>query len=490
MLRRGLRMRGSSMLGVVHRRLLAALPLAGCTLSVSVHAELEGSSGAGGSSSSSSTDASSERGSSSEGSSSQGADESSDDGSTGDDPPAGPARYPSDVVHSPIDAHVAARMLEVREAGPELADDVFMKVGASSDVATASLHCFATDAPMLGAHEELADVLALFLGGDADGTSPFDRESLATEAGRSAGWVIDGDPSPLQAELDAIAPALAFVHFGTNDMQLGIDPGAALPGFHVAMAELLDTLELQGVVPIVVGLTKRADDADADRWIPAYNAVLRGMAQARQVPFLDVWRAVDPLANHGLGPDGLHLEAYADGACVLDDQGLAHGYNVRNLVQLEALARVDAALAEAPPGGEVLAPLEGAGTHDEPWSIDGLPFIHDADTSAGTMQIDAYACSDADEAGPELVYELTLAQATAVRVIALDREGVDVDVHVIAGDDPATCLARADTTIATTLDPGTWTIVVDTWADGELQYPGAYQLAVVPCDDDDPACAG
>ncbi|MBC8069169.1 MAG: SGNH/GDSL hydrolase family protein, partial [Deltaproteobacteria bacterium] len=343
------------------RRLALVLPLCGCTVGVGLRVEFDGSTSDVSSSSASSPEASSSDSTSSSvvDDSSSGDDESS---STGDPVPSGPTRYPSDVVHSPITAQVTERMLAVREAGPAQADDVFMKAGASSDVATANLHCFADDAFELGEHRALAGVLDVFRAGDAAGASPFDRTSLATQSGRSAGWAIDGEPSPLVAELDAIAPSLAFVHFGTNDMELGVDPGTALPGFHLAMSTLLDTLEQAGTVPIVLGLTKRADDPDADRWIPAYNAVLRGMAQARQVPFVDVWLAAFPLPNHGLGDDGLHLESYAQGACVLDDEGVQHGYNMRNLIQLEALARVDAALVEGlPPGGDELPPVPGLG---------------------------------------------------------------------------------------------------------------------------------
>ncbi|MBC8070310.1 MAG: hypothetical protein IAG13_18400, partial [Deltaproteobacteria bacterium] len=141
-----------------------------------------------------------------------------------------------------------------------------------------------------------------------------------------------------------------------------------------------------------------------------------------------------------------------------------------------------------PPGGDELPPVPGLGDADDPWQIDELPFVHDGDTSTGIAQIDAYSCGDIDESGPERTYELTLAQDTAVRVLVLDREGVDVDVHVLGGDAADSCVARDDTAIATTLGAGTWRIVVDSWSDGATAYPGGYLLAVVPCDVGDPDC--
>lgn len=411
------------------------------------------------------------------------------DGTTGDPPePAGPARYGL-TVHSPITADVAASLADLRAIDPGLADDVFMKAGASSDVNVANLHCFATGEIDLGAHAALGATLDVFLAGDAAGTTPFDRDSLATEVGRTASWAIDGDPAPLQLELDAVAPSLAFVHFGTNDMELGIDPGTALPGFHGALAELLDRLEQRGVVAIVVGLTRRGDDPAADRWIATYNAVLRAMAQQRQLPFVDAHRAIDPLPGHGLGPDGLHLEASPDGPCIFTADGLQHGYNMRNLIQLEALDRVTAALADDPPDADDGLPaIDGSGTAAAPWTIDALPFVHDADTTDAESLVDVYDCGPSDESGPERTYALTLTEDTAVRIVALDREGVDVDVHVISAP-TGTCMARDDDLVFGTLSAGAWRFVVDTWSDGALDYPGRFVLAVVPCDAGDPDCA-
>jgi hypothetical protein len=412
---------------------------------------------------------------------------SSDESSTGDVQEDDPfARYPGLRTHSPITPAVAMSLQQLRARGPGLADDVFMKVGASSDVSAANLHCFATDEIDLDVHAALGATLDVFLAGEAGDTTPFDRESLATQSGRSASWAIDGDPSPLVAEIDAVAPGLAFVHFGTNDMGLAADPGAALPGFFVAMSTLLDTLESRGIVPIVVGLTHRIDSASSNRWIATYNEVLRAMAQARQIPFVDIWWATDPLPGHGLGPDGLHLESYAGGACVFTPEGLQHGYNVRNLVQLEALDRIELAMAGEASDDDVLPPIDGDGSAAAPWLVDGLPFLHDADTSLGESAIDLYDCAPTDESGPERTYTLELATDTALRVVALDGDGVDVDVHVLSD---TSCIARDDSIVAGTFAAGSLQIVVDSWSDGATDFPGRYVLAIVPCDDGDPDCA-
>lgn len=423
-----------------------------------------------------------------------GSDTSVDDTGTTGEPYDGPIVYPFDRVHSPITPHVAEHLRTLAAAGDGLADDVFMKVGASTEVNTNNLYCFAdADAVQLGDHEALAPTLARFRGGDADGTTPFDRASLAAEVGRGAGWAITGDPSPLTAELAAISPALALVHYGTNDMQLGITHASALPPFYDAMGELLDTLELRGVVPVVLAIMRRGDDPAANRWVPVYNAALRATAQARQIPLIDTYLAIDSLPGHGLGADGLHLEPDPDGACLLTEAGLEHGYNRRNLAQLELLARSDRVLVDGTYLDEVDAswiPADAPGTLDAPVPITTLPFADARDTSLAVSDaIDGYpGCDDTDESGPEVVYALELDAPTRVRIVALDRAGVDVDVHLLDGPSGDDCVVRDDTWIGIELAAGSHRIVVDTWSSAGFDYAGAYVLVVVPCADDDPEC--
>jgi hypothetical protein len=87
-----------------------------------------------------------------------------------------------------------------------------------------------------------------------------------------------------------------------------------------------------------------------------------------------------------------------------------------------------------------------------------------------------------------LSYGLDLAVDTPLRIVALDRAGVDVDLHVVSATSGA-CAARDDDVVAGTLAAGEWRIVVDTWSDGAIDYPGEFVLVVVPCDADDPGCA-
>ncbi|MFV8755086.1 SGNH/GDSL hydrolase family protein [Nannocystaceae bacterium ST9] len=423
-------------------------------------------------------------------------DTSSNTTDEGDPQPYAPVLYSGGRVHSPITSYVADVLLAIREADPGLRDDVFMKVGASSTVNQNTLYCFALDVPELGAFEpELGPTLDYFLNGEAADTTPFDRVTLAAMVGKTASWAIAGDPSPLDQEFTAIDPSLALVHYGANDMQMGITYAAALPGFHAAMSDLLDRLIERGVVPVVFGLSRRLDQDGADDWVPTFDAVIRGLAQARQIPYLDLRLALEGLPGFGLSGDGLHLEAFEQGACMFTPEGLQHGYDVRNLIALELLDRLRAVLVtgETTLEPEPVATLAGAGDLDSPFVIPSLPFTDARDTSeSSSRELDVYTgcASGADESGPEYVYWLEPSEPTSIRAVVLDREGVDVDIQLLdMSVSEAGCLARHDTLIQQTLAPGSYAIVIDTYVASGVEQAGAYTFVIHECEPGDPDCA-
>ncbi len=410
----------------------------------------------------------------------------------GEPPPEVPARYRGGSIHSPITPFVAARMREIAQLEPGHADDVFMKAGASSTVSTNTLHCFVDDPVELGDHAHLRPTLEHFTHGDAAGSTPFDRHTQAAQVGEPIGWAMEGNPAPIDIEAELLSPRVALLHFGANDMGWGATRGDALVNFHGVMMEMVDGLIDRGIVPILFGVTRRGDNASAQVWVGTWNATLRAIAQSRQVPFVDLYEAIDPLAGHGLSEDGLHLEAYSGGACVLDPSGLRHGYNVRNLVALEVLDRATAVLVDERPG---LDPphvaLDGHGTSDEPWLIDGLPFTDVRNTATdGATIVDEYpGCDDSDESGPEVWYRLVLDRTTRIRAAVLDTDGVDIDVQLV--DETATgdgCLARGHHFVETTLDPGTYHFALDTWVSDGTPLAGEFRFVLVECDADDESC--
>jgi len=122
---------------------------------------------------------------------------------------------------------------------------------------------------------------------------------------------------------------------------------------------------------------------------------------------------------------------------------------------------------------------EPDGTHECPFPIDDLPFTHDFDTADWAISdFDLYNCSDADESGPEVVYLLTLDRSGTLSVAVDCVEPVDIDVHLLGGDDPDACIARDHVSFDYDVTPGRYLIVADTWADGSGPLVGPYTLTV------------
>lgn len=408
-----------------------------------------------------------------------------DGGGTGTTPAEGPARYPADRLQSPIPPALRDHLVALSDAALGRSKRVFMKVGDSITVDSNALGCFAGDAVNLGDRDELQETIDHFLAGDAGSRTPWDRQSEAAEVGQTAAWALSGDPSPVEQEDAALAPRFAVVQYGTNDMHMAATWKDAIWSFGEDMLDLVDWHLDAGVIPLLVTIPPRLDDAGADAWVPRYNAVVRGIAQARQVPLVDLELGLRAVEGYGLYSDGVHLEPYAGGACKLGDSGLEHGANVRNLLVLDGLDRLRRAALEGESFDEPQAPLVGLGTAADPLRVPSeLPFTDLRDTrEAGEALIARYdGCgSSADEGGREVVYRLELDRRTTVRAMVFDRGQVDVDLHLLGEEvDGDACVERDDQHVRRTLDAGTWHLVVDTWVDDDGDpRAGEYLLVVL-----------
>lgn len=401
-----------------------------------------------------------------------------------------PPRYTTDRTHSPINRAVAENLAGIAlRGGATLRDDVFAKVGDSITVAPQFMTCFAGSAVELGASAGLADTLAHFKAGSAAGTTPYERVSAAAGIGWSADAVLDDDPppSPLATELGQIMPRYAIVMYGSNDA------AARSPfQFGANLLEILDQLAAQGVVPLLSTVppndtTTTVGSELVSARIPRYNAIIRGVAQARLVPLMDYWREMNVLPAHGLSGDKLHPNVYSGGECKLTPDGLMFGYNVRNKLALEALDRARRVVeGEAPPDIGVPAATTGKGTHEQPFVVGALPFGDLRDTSASTNVISTYpgCAATQNESGPEYVYKLTLQSRARVRALVIVRPGVDVDVHLLSGTGTmgSECVLRHDRELVLELAAGTHWFVLDTFVPAATGTPsvGEYLFVLVP----------
>lgn len=156
-------------------------------------------------------------------------------------------------------------------------------------------------------------------------------------------------------------------------------------------------------------------------------------------------------------------------------------------------APTDATPDTAPEDTADAPPAEDAGTPDTAQApdaaapcpagvtcVDSLPFTTSGDTSAlASGSLDAYSCApETDESGPEAVYRVNLPQAGFLSAAVTDSDGTDVDVHILTDLDPQSCIARGHHHALAQLAPGTYYVVVDTWADEGVPLAGPYSLDI------------
>ncbi len=130
---------------------------------------------------------------------------------------------------------------------------------------------------------------------------------------------------------------------------------------------------------------------------------------------------------------------------------------------------------------EVWTPCEAYdGSHACPFRIDSFPFEDTRDTSsAGSSEFDVYNCSDADEGGAELIYLLRVDEHATLTVEVDSEAPIDIDIHLLEGDDPDACLERDHTDFEYDITPGRYLIVADTWVDDEgTEWSGEFTLRV------------
>jgi hypothetical protein len=248
---------------------------------------------------------------------------------------------------------------------------VFSKIGDSITADPNFLDCFARSDVDLDQYGALEPARAFFAATVVDGThSSFDRTSLAATVGWTAAKALAGSPSPIDQEVVAISPALAVVMFGTNET----DP-CCVASFERNLTGVVDALLGHSVVPLLSSIPPRGDST-ANALVPEMNAVVRVVAQRRQVPYMDLWQRLIGLNRYGLAPDGVHPQSYVSAgahSCWLTPEGLTEGMNQRNLLTLQALARARDFLEESTPAEDAPPALDGAGTWEAPRVVDASP---------------------------------------------------------------------------------------------------------------------
>jgi hypothetical protein len=217
--------------------------------------------------------------------------------------------------------------------------DVFAKVGDSISTYETFLQGFGCGPVDVGG---LRSTVQFFRerrlpAGESAGLCPrensFSRKSLATRPGESSPWPMQA--GVLSQELRAIRPGWLLLMMGTNDARLGHTVGE----YRRAMSAIIAATEAQGAVPILSTMPPRLDDPTLNWRVESYNGVVYRLARSQDLPLINLWRALQPLPNFGLLPDGVHLTSGDPRATDLSGAD-SYGANLRNLITLRTLKRL------------------------------------------------------------------------------------------------------------------------------------------------------
>ncbi len=167
----------------------------------------------------------------------------------------------------------------------------------------------------------------------------FLRESVAVRRGANTSSLLTSlwaDPTQCEAGESMLAceyrlhnPSVALIAVGSNDV-FGVDD------FEGQMRAIIEFTISQGIVPV---LSTKADNAEGDHSI---NAILARLAYEYDIPLWNFWLVVQPLPNHGLQADGVHLTF---GGNIFDDPfRMEKAWPWRNLTALQVLDALRLAL--------------------------------------------------------------------------------------------------------------------------------------------------
>lgn len=238
----------------------------------------------------------------------------------------------------PIIPTPSKRVLEIYLHGLELGNNpkAFSKIGDCGSTPTWFLGDFdrGTRYYNLGNYQYLNKVISYYAGS-------FNRTSLAAQSGFNVSSVLTplwadrsqctANETPLACEYRIHKPILAFITLGANDVY-------HLDSFEPQMRRIIQYSIDHGVIPI---LSTKPDNIEKDNRI---NITISKLANEYQVPLWNFWLAVQPLPNHGLQEDGVHLTWSANQ--FENPDSFNWGWPVRNLTALHVLDSIFVYISE------------------------------------------------------------------------------------------------------------------------------------------------
>lgn len=237
---------------------------------------------------------------------------------------------PDEWQYAPVfPESISNRAKEIYARGIELGRDpqVFSKVGDCGGTPSWFLGVFdpGHGEYRLGKYQNLEEVIAYFQGS-------FGRSSLAVENGFNAASILStirANPefcrqgeNPLACEFRLNNPSIALIMLGTNDVY-------HVDEFEGRLRQIIEYTIDQGILPV---LASKPDNLEGEHSI---NRIIYSLSVEYEVPFWNVWLALQDLPDNGLQPDGAHVTFapnYFD-----NDNAMQSGWPWRNLTALQVL---------------------------------------------------------------------------------------------------------------------------------------------------------
>jgi len=242
------------------------------------------------------------------------------------------------------------RLAEIFALGQRLGSraNVFTTVGDSNTTNGDFLYPIGLndgDQCVWGAFEHLRETVAFFdqsPDGDAANSFTHATTSIAAFRGFTSVAVLDplwatdpvcaGGESPLLCEIRVVRPSVAVIMLGGRDVL-----ALTAEDYRQAMIEVVETLMAQGVIPILTTFVVLEERQDVYPLSLEMNAALIDIADAAEIPLINLWAAASELPDHGIGPDRSHLRARIGAFCDFTGAQYEVGGTLRNLLTLQAL---------------------------------------------------------------------------------------------------------------------------------------------------------
>ncbi len=242
-------------------------------------------------------------------------------------------------------SETAQRIYDIGQANGNVAQR-FSKIGDCMTASEWFLMPFAGEEGetyTLGDYEELQSVVEYFSVPARDEgfeKNSWANEGLGTQSGFNTSsltdWLFadpswcDANESPLECEYRVTRPAFSLMMLGTNDIMF-FEPVY----FDDAMRSIVYSTLQKNIVPVLYTFPIRPEYPEKT---DIFNKIIVDIARDYDLPLINLWLAVNDLPFNGVDEaEPIHLSLPEDGKTgFLDEDGLTYGYNVRNLVTLQA----------------------------------------------------------------------------------------------------------------------------------------------------------